>query len=166
VAYQTPAANLDRFRGSSPFVPFNGRLLGIVHDVAFADDRRTYLHRFIVLDPRTWMITHASHPFTFLHTGVEYCCGLTWAHGDHELLISFSFEERESWIARIHRERVRDMLQPVESLASLQPLADLGATAPPARMTPAPTPGTTATPSRQPRRRWPARQRRRAQAPD
>ena len=125
VATAPSTADLSRYRGSSPFVPFNGRLLAVVHEVSWVSERRVYLHRFIILDPETWTITHASHPFTFLHDGVEYCCGLTWAHEPTELLISFSFEERESWITRIDRERVREMLRPVEDLARIDPLPGL-----------------------------------------
>lgn len=125
VGHHVPTMSLEHFRGSSPLIPFNGRYLGIVHEVVARDAKRTYLHRFFILDPATWKITHVSHPFTFLHTGVEYCCGLTWAHEPTELLLSFSFEERESWIARIDREQVREMLLPIESLAQLKPLPGL-----------------------------------------
>lgn len=149
VSHQITTANLDSYRGSSPFVPFNGRLLGIVHEVAATEDRRTYLHRFIILDPETWTISHASHPFTFLHTGVEYCCGMTWAHERTDLLISFSFEERESWIARIDRDRVRQMLKPIESLTRLMPIQELR---------PDPAPRAYREQSSRPQRpRWPAR---------
>ncbi len=155
VSRKMPAANLSSYRGSSPFVPFNGRLLGIVHDVAFTPERRIYLHRFIILDPETWTVTHASHPFTFLHTGVEYCCGLTWAHEPGDLLISFSFEERESWLTRIDRERVREMLRPIASLAQIEPLPGLWAE--PAKQPTAPAISATSKPPR-----WWSRRRRQA----
>ncbi len=127
VSDKVARADLSSYRGSTPFIPFNGRLLAIVHDVAESDNhRREYFHRFIILDPDTWMITHVSHPFTFLHAGVEYCCGITWAHNGTDLVVSFSFEERESWLATVDRERVREMLRPVESMPVLRPLSGLG----------------------------------------
>ena len=126
VASSVAPANLDRYRGSTPLIPFNGRLLGVVHEGSCSADSQTNLHRFIILDPRTWAVTHVTRPFIFLRRGGERCGGLTWAHEEHELLISFSLGGDETWAGRIHRERIREMLLPVEDLTVIWPLAGLG----------------------------------------
>lgn len=125
VSSTSPLGNLGRYRGSSPLVPFGSRYLGIVHEVAFGSDQRVYLHRFIELDPATWTVTRVSHPLTFLHTGVEYCCGLSPSHEPGKLVLSFSFEDRESWVTEVECARVCALLLPIESLAHLDPVGSV-----------------------------------------
>jgi hypothetical protein len=161
-----PLFDLSRYRGSSAPIAIGDHYLAVVHEVAPTREGRHYLHRFVEMD-RSFRITRASRLFTFLHRGVEYCLGMCQSHASDELIVSFSWEERESWLLSLPLAQVEEMLIPIEQLAFLDspPAAamesnwvDLPATGAP-QVNGRQPPERTASPQR--RRLW-ARRRRRA----
>jgi glycosyltransferase involved in cell wall biosynthesis len=92
------AVRSAKWRGNAPPVTLpDGRMLMLVHELAYRDADNVYLHRFVELDPKSLRPIHYSEAFSFDHQGVEYALGLI-THGEH-LIASFGYEEREShWI--------------------------------------------------------------------
>lgn len=109
-------ADLSWFRGSSPLLPFEDRYLYTVHEVAIVNGHRVYLHRFVEMD-RAFAITRVSRAFYLTRAGVEYTCGLCLSHDGASVILSCSWEDRESWLVTVPRGTVEEMLFPVEELA-------------------------------------------------
>ncbi|MGA7672990.1 MAG: hypothetical protein WBW04_21415, partial [Nitrolancea sp.] len=111
-------AQFDRYRGSAPPIPFGERYLFTIHEVTFADGKRVYLHRFVEMD-RTFRITRISRLFRIWHLGVEYNCGICLSHFGDALLMTCSWEDRQSWIINVPLAEVEQMLLPVEMVAGM-----------------------------------------------
>jgi glycosyltransferase involved in cell wall biosynthesis len=85
-----------KWRGNTPPVTLpNGRMLMLVHELAYRDHDNVYLHRFIELDPDALVPIRYSEAFGFEHIGVEYALGLL-ALENGNVIASYGFEERES----------------------------------------------------------------------
>lgn len=105
-----PQHKFSHFRGSAGPIPFDGGYLVIVHEVSFPGQReRIYSHRFVFLD-KEFMVKKVSHPFTFKHTGVEFCCGMTLDHEENNLLITCGIEDSSAYIASVDVKTVRAAL--------------------------------------------------------
>jgi tetratricopeptide (TPR) repeat protein len=102
--------NFTRFCGSAPPIEFNDGYLFLVHEVAYAEDRRHYMHRFLYMD-RDLNITKASSPFFFMHKGIEYCCGMTIDHANENLVMTIGIEDRQAFFAFVDINTVKDMLR-------------------------------------------------------
>ena len=61
-------------KGSSPFIEYNGELIGVTH---FSEDAmpRRYFHMLVVLDKTTYEPIRYSKPFVFDKVGIEFCIG-------------------------------------------------------------------------------------------
>ena len=61
-------------RGTSPFIEYNGELIGVTH---FSEDAmpRRYFHMLVVLDKTTYEPIRYSKPFVFDKVGIEFCIG-------------------------------------------------------------------------------------------
>ena len=61
-------------KGSSPFIEYNGELIGVTH---FSEDAmpRRYFHMLVVLDKITYEPIRYSKPFVFDKVGIEFCIG-------------------------------------------------------------------------------------------
>ena len=61
-------------KGSSPFIEYNGELIGVTH---FSEDAmpRRYFHMLVVLDRTTYEPIRYSKPFVFDKVGIEFCIG-------------------------------------------------------------------------------------------
>ena len=61
-------------KGSSPFIEYNGELIGVTH---FSEDAmpRRYFHMLVVLDKTTYEPIRYSKPFVFDKIGIEFCIG-------------------------------------------------------------------------------------------
>ena len=64
----------NRMKGSSPFIEYNGELIGVTH---FSEDAmpRRYFHMLVVLDRTTYEPIRYSKPFVFDKVGIEFCIG-------------------------------------------------------------------------------------------
>ena len=61
-------------KGSSPFIEYNGELIGVTHFSEDATPRR-YFHVLVVLDKITYEPIRYSKPFVFDKVGIEFCIG-------------------------------------------------------------------------------------------
>jgi hypothetical protein len=61
-------------RGSSPLVTYKNGYVSIVHEVIFIDNKRHYLHRFVIYNKK-YKMTYITAPFFFEAVNVEYVCG-------------------------------------------------------------------------------------------
>ncbi len=107
----TPPCDLSRFRGSAAPVEFDDGYLMLVHEVVFKD-QRCYLHRFVYLDQEL-NVKKLSKPFTFQHTGIEYCCGMAIDHTGTQCILSVGIEDREALLCKTNLETIRSMLEPI-----------------------------------------------------
>ena len=69
-------AIFGNLKGSTTFVPHEGKLLGLVHYSIDGEPRR-YYHRMLKLNPDTFEPIEISSPFIFEKEGIEYCIGFT-----------------------------------------------------------------------------------------
>ena len=81
-----------QMKGSTPFLPFRGNLLGVVH-FSFEKSPRQYFHQLVMINRSTLDIMATSRVFCFRKASVEFCIGFR-IH--HEL---FSF-----WISQMDRD--------------------------------------------------------------
>lgn len=103
--------DFSRFSGSASPIKFDQGYLAMIHEVIDRSER-TYIHRFVYLDA-AFNITKVSKPFTFLHQGIEYCCGMTQDHSGQKLVITVGIEDREAYLAFIDIATVRSLLEPL-----------------------------------------------------
>jgi FkbM family methyltransferase len=105
-------ANVDYrhgvLRGGSQAVRIDGGWLCVVHDVAFTDARRMYLHRFVFLD-ETYQLVSMTDLFYFEKLGIEFCAGLA-VMGDR-LVASYSVNDASARLGIFSLARVRSLLR-------------------------------------------------------
>jgi glycosyltransferase involved in cell wall biosynthesis len=105
-----PHHKLKGFRGSAAPIPFDDGYLLLVHEVIFpGGDQRIYVHRFVYLNKK-FIVTQVSRPFTFKHTGVEFCCGMATDHDNKNLVLGCGIEDKEAYIVQVGLNKVRSML--------------------------------------------------------
>lgn len=108
VEQETPY-HFSSFRGSAGPIKWGEGFLLLVHEVTFNEDR-FYTHRFVYLD-RDFRITKVSKPFTFLHKGIEYCCGMTLDHGEKNCLLTVGLEDKVALLCTVPLSSVNEMLE-------------------------------------------------------
>lgn len=106
-----PGSDLSRFRGSAAPIPFGEGYLMVIHEVVFGNGR-TYLHRFVYLD-KDLVVKKVSKPFTFLHQGIEYCCGMAADHAGEKCILTISFEDQKAFFLSIDVKTIQSMLEPI-----------------------------------------------------
>lgn len=106
-----PEHDFSRFSGSAPPIEFDGGYLLLIHETVY-NEQRNYMHRFLYLDP-TFHIKKISKPFSFLHLGIEYCCGMTVDHSGSKLILAIGIEDREAYLGIIDLNMVRSLLEPL-----------------------------------------------------
>jgi predicted GH43/DUF377 family glycosyl hydrolase len=109
VEYKLPLYDFSRFRGSAPPIKFDEGYLLMVHELVL-DLERNYLHRFLYLD-KNFKIERISRPFTFLHKGIEYCCGMTLDHEGKTCIIPIGYEEQKAFLLFVDLDTIRSMLK-------------------------------------------------------
>ncbi len=114
----TPEHDFSRFRGSAPPIPFDSGYLMLIHEVVqLPDYTRSYVHRFVFLDAQ-FTLTKVSKPFTFNHTGIEYCLSMTLDHEEKQLIMPIGIEDHEAYLAFVELDQVRALLQPLPPIYS------------------------------------------------
>lgn len=105
--------NLDmtRFRGSASPISFDDGYLLMIHEVVWQNGR-TYIHRFIYLD-KNFEIKKISRPFTFKHTGVEFCSSMTLDHSNAKLIMGMGIEDKEAYLCTTNVDYIRSLLHPI-----------------------------------------------------
>lgn len=106
------AHNFSRFSGSAAPIEFDEGYLAMVHEAIYDDTQRNYTHRFVYLD-KNLNFKRLSKPFTFLHKGIEYCCGMTKDHSNQNLVMTIGIEDREAYLGFVSLNTVRALLEPL-----------------------------------------------------
>lgn len=113
IMYTGHPVTADHWRGGSQVIPFKLGWLYCIHETIIPNYKdRTYLHRFVWLD-KDWKVSMISPPFFLKARGIEFVCGL--AQNNDNLVLSFGFKDKESWLAEINADDVWDMLVPVNN---------------------------------------------------
>ncbi|MDQ2675405.1 MAG: hypothetical protein M3Y34_01230, partial [Actinomycetota bacterium] len=105
------------FRGGSQGIDVPGGVLFCIHEALDFGGPRRYLHRWVKFDA-AWRLVDASRRFHFTDRDVEICVGL--ARRGRELIASFGVDDAAAALAVMDLDEV---------VASLEPAADLGASA-------------------------------------
>ncbi len=95
----------QRWSGSSQFVEFDGKWLGVVHKRSIPG---IYEHAFVLMD-ESLTLNRFSKPFYFHKPQIEFCAGLSKSGDD--FVLSYGVMDREAWICNVSRETVYDLLK-------------------------------------------------------
>lgn len=106
-----PTKDFSRFKGSAGPILFDDGYLVVVHETVF-NDRLNYVHRFLFLD-KNFKIKKLSKPFKYMHSGIEFCCGMALDHSENNLVMTIGVEDREAYVFIVDVNTVRDMLEPL-----------------------------------------------------
>ena len=102
---------MDSFRGGSPLMLFGDSWLGIIHEShVMPDNRRRYMHRFVCYD-FSGSVSAISDPFYFKEIGIEFAAGMASNPTTGDIVISFGFKDRESWLASINPDDIKKVLR-------------------------------------------------------
>lgn len=100
-------------RGGSQVIPFDDGYLAVIHETElfrseFKRKEAVYRHRFIYFD-KNWSITKKSQKFSFMEAIIEFCCGM--CEFEDYLLLSFGYMDNGSYILKIKKDYVRELLR-------------------------------------------------------
>lgn len=112
-----PVQDFSRFKGSAGPIPFDEGYLVIVHETIF-NHQLNYIHRFLYLD-KNFHMKKLSKPFTYQHTGIEFCCGMTMDHSGKHLIMTIGHEDREAYIYFADIDMVRKLLEPLQETPNI-----------------------------------------------
>lgn len=113
ISQQESTIASDSFRGGGSLIPFDNNWLAVIHEShVMADNRRTYMHRFVVYDHQGCLIKY-SPAFYFKQPGVEFAAGLAKDPNSDKIIVSFGFKDNESYISIINSNDIRDILTDV-----------------------------------------------------
>jgi tetratricopeptide (TPR) repeat protein len=108
-----PTHNFSRFRGSASPIAFDNGYLMMVHEVILhADYTRCYVHRFVFLDS-LFAVKKISKPFTFKHSGIEYCLSMVLDPESNQMIIPIGIEDQEAYLCFVDLDEIRSILQPL-----------------------------------------------------
>jgi glycosyltransferase involved in cell wall biosynthesis len=99
----------DSFRGGSQVVAFDDGWLALIHEVEQVNGKRWYFHRFVWLDAAN-TLCRQSRRFYFRQHGIEFAAGMTWHPDDKHLVISFSVDDSDLYLAVVDADDVRAIL--------------------------------------------------------
>jgi predicted GH43/DUF377 family glycosyl hydrolase len=105
-----PAPQGAQLRGGSQGVAVADGLLFLVHEADDDRGRRTYRHRFVLLN-HGYELTASSRAFRLLSQEIEFCAGLA-PHGDR-LLLSFGVGDRTAMLGVVDAGEALAMLEPL-----------------------------------------------------
>lgn len=106
-----PKSDFSRFRGSAAPIKFDDGYLMLIHEVIF-QDQRYYTHRFVYMN-KDFVIEKVSKPFTFLHKGIEYCCGMTLSHTGKNCILTVGIEDKAGFFCIVDVNSVRSSLDAI-----------------------------------------------------
>jgi hypothetical protein len=95
----------QKWSGSSCFIPFDGKWLGVVHKRRIPG---VYDHAFVLMNSDL-TLNRFSKPFHFHKEQIEFCAGLDQQGED--FILSYGVMDREAWLARVSRETIYDYLK-------------------------------------------------------
>ena len=94
-----------KWSGSSCFIPFEGKFLGVVHR---RQNKRVYEHAFILVN-EDLTFNRISKPFYFHKPQIEFCAGLD-QRGD-KFYLSYGIMDREAWISEVEKNVILELLE-------------------------------------------------------
>ena len=101
-------------RGGSPLIEWDDNsYICITHEVDFTLKNQNgfknadYYHRFIIFD-KDYSIKYISDSFNFMTAKIEFCIGL--AQYKNDILITFGFQDNCSYIIKINKDRLSDLI--------------------------------------------------------
>jgi len=111
----TPVNNLPKklphilYRGGSPYISWNGKILGVVHSERITyQNKWYYLHYFVILDENL-RVAEISAPFFIERRGCEYLAGIAPVPGG--LLLSYAIGDRRGRTVLVSEQIVKSMLR-------------------------------------------------------
>jgi hypothetical protein len=97
-SHMSPVMNTLRGSGTPCRLLSNNFFLGVTHEVVFVNDKRVYLHRFILYDNAFLDEEEVSEPFVFFHHGIEFCCGLSLSVDGTNAILSVGVEDEDAFL--------------------------------------------------------------------
>lgn len=88
---------------------FDQGWLIVVHEVEHVNGRRRYFHRFIWMDSAN-TLRRLSRRFYLRQVGYEFVAGMAWHPDGERLVISFSINDQEQFLAVVNVDDVRRVL--------------------------------------------------------
>ena len=102
----------DNFRGGGSIVKFDGGWLGLIHEShGMNNSKRRYMHRFVWYNS-TGRLSRYSEAFYIKQLGIEFSPGFAIHPNNKQAIISFGVEDRESCLAVINLNEIRQILIP------------------------------------------------------
>lgn len=98
---------LEGWSGGSQIVPFEGGLIGVVHQRRKRRNRVYYVHRMVRYNENLEPI-RAGREFYFRGEQIEFCAGLA-QHGDG-FVMSFGVKDREAWLVLLTAGQISALL--------------------------------------------------------
>lgn len=110
ISQQDSSIASDSFRGGGNLVEFDGNWLAIIHESHIMhDNRRTYMHRFVLYNNEGKIIKY-SPSFYFKHLGIEFAAGLARHPTTGQIIVSFGYKDNESYLAIVTPDEISSML--------------------------------------------------------
>lgn len=114
--------NIDtsQYSGSTQFVRLNDQLYGgVVHVVMFQPmmirhpkfrykNRSIYIHFWMELDIKNWIVTFVSEPFYVHHYGVEFVSGIEKLD-DNRICLYYGVDDNRSYKCEVHLNELRNI---------------------------------------------------------
>jgi hypothetical protein len=107
--------------GSTPFIPFDGLNLCILHRRS-TKNPVCYAHMFVLCD-ECFNIKKASEPFSFEGYPIEFCCGLIRPDSGNSIFVSYSTWDSCAKIMDLPEDLIRGLL--VKDIPSNASIADI-----------------------------------------
>lgn len=99
----------ETFLGGSQAVPYEGGWLSVIHEFEWVDRKRRYFHRFVWLGQDS-RLRRFSRRFYMVDGGYEFVAGMSWDHQNRTLLVSFSVNDRELYLATVSPAELSSIL--------------------------------------------------------
>lgn len=135
----SPSLDFSLFRGSAAPIEFEDGYLMMVHEIlqttvhkVSADlyyEVREYGHRFLYLN-KNLIITKVSTPFTFNHSGVEFCLAMSIDHSGENLIIPIGIQDEQAKILVVDLHYIKSLLYDIPHKKPARPVTPEGPEAP------------------------------------
>lgn len=103
---------IDHFRGGSQWLPYQGGMIGVEHEVIEAFGPRKYLHRLVGFSERgAYEFTLPFHFHPLHDSGNQFVAGACWSKDGDELWVNYSINDCESWVAIIPISDINEALR-------------------------------------------------------
>lgn len=110
ISESAPAIAADHFIGGSQLIPFDDGWLAIIHETEMWDGERQCRHRFVWFDKAARLARLTRTFFFHDEAAAEYATGLAWHVDGERVLLSYSIQDRESWIGMVDASEVSRLL--------------------------------------------------------